>query len=88
MAAPDQPEEEAIPTLTALVRQHTEVSAAPKAREHPDATLVPLHLLAATVLLQLLQSEHKMIEWWSMFRFYELLEERLPDTILFPADSM
>jgi hypothetical protein len=58
-AAPAQPEEEATRTPMELVHQPiVEVSAAPKAREHPDATTrVPLNLLAATVLLLKLKKD-------------------------------
>lgn len=64
-AAPDHPEG-AIRTQMALVSQHTvEVNVAPKAKEHLDATPVHRNLPAATVLLQLLQFEHKMLEWSS-----------------------
>lgn len=55
-----QHEEEATRTPMVLVHQPTvEVSAAPKAREHPDATQALLNLLAATVLLPKLQFEHR-----------------------------
>jgi len=62
-AAPDHPEG-AIQTQMALVSQRTvEVNVAPKVKEHLDATLVHRNLPAATVLLRLLQFEHKMLEW-------------------------
>lgn len=64
-AAPDHPEG-AIRTRMALVSQHTvEVNVAPKAKELLDATQLHRNLPAATVLLRLLQFEHKVLEWSS-----------------------
>jgi hypothetical protein len=73
VAPPDHPEE-GIPTPMAPVRQHTvEVNVARKGKEHRDATPVHRKLTAAMVLLQLLQFEHKTIEWLSMFASIRLM---------------